>query len=190
MDLAARQEVVLDVAVGEDRQGQRRVRAAHDGVGSPSSVVAVEAEAQVGHQPVDGVAQLVGGRAAGPARPSGRARRSRPRRAGTGRPHRAGRARTGAARRRCVRVGPRRRSPRSIPTVHGPSSCSSPPSLPSAATRRIPPNGTLCHTCRDAAAPPADPLEGRRARHRASRPAPTRSCRPRAGSSTTRPATR
>ena len=58
MDLADVEEVVLDVAVGEDRQRQRRVRAAHGGLRRRR--VAVEAEAQVGHQPLDGVAQLVG----------------------------------------------------------------------------------------------------------------------------------
>ena len=56
VDLDVGQEVILDVAVGEDRQGQRRVRAAEHRV---VVAAAVEAEAQVGHQALDGVAQLV-----------------------------------------------------------------------------------------------------------------------------------
>ena len=60
VDLAAREEVVLDIAVGEDREGERRVRPPHDGVGIAIVGVTVEADAQVRHQPVDGVAQLVG----------------------------------------------------------------------------------------------------------------------------------
>ena len=57
MDLVDVEEVVLDVAVGEDRQGQRRVGTAH---GLGVAAAAVQAEPQVGHQPLDGVAQLVG----------------------------------------------------------------------------------------------------------------------------------
>ena len=58
MDAGGVEEVLLDVAEGEDRQGQRRVRAAHGGVVGVD-LVAVEAEAQVGHQPLDGVAQVL-----------------------------------------------------------------------------------------------------------------------------------
>ena len=59
VDVVGVEEVVLDVAVGEDRQRQRRVRAAHRGpvvvgVASPS-----RPSRRSGHQPLDGVAQLV-----------------------------------------------------------------------------------------------------------------------------------
>ena len=55
------QEVVLDVAVGEDRQRQRGVRAAQDGTVVVAVITrTVEAVAQVGHEAVDGIAQIVG----------------------------------------------------------------------------------------------------------------------------------
>ena len=54
------EEVVLDVAVGEDGQGQGRIRAAQHGAVVLGVTVTVEPVAHVGDQPFDGVTQVVG----------------------------------------------------------------------------------------------------------------------------------
>ena len=59
MHAGAVEEVLLDVPVREQRQGEGRVRATHDGAVLVDPGVAVEAQAQVRHEAVDGVAQVV-----------------------------------------------------------------------------------------------------------------------------------